>query len=272
MQERKRSHTFTIFQALYLSFFSGPLYQDVRWNWSGLGLPYLLLILIFFWVPEMMNMNSHISEYIADEAPQYVDQIPVIAIAKGKASVREPVPFYIMDRKKNVPFVIIDTSGETTSLEKTPAMVLLMQDRLVVRQDKDSNETRSFSFADIGDITITPKLIYNWLEVFSNLFVIVLFPFALLLSFAYHGLQAALLAVLGNSFAKYFNVQLDFRTLFRLSVVAFTPAIMLEAVHAVLNIDYPYSSFFSFLITSGYLFYAIWCNSGKALTPIGKNF
>ncbi|NJD57460.1 MAG: DUF1189 domain-containing protein [Nitrospirae bacterium] len=268
MQERKSSNTFTIFQTLYLSFFSRPLYQDIRRNWKGLGLPYLLLILMFFWVPEMMNINNSISEYIADEAPSFVDQIPVITITKGKASMKEPVPFYIMDRKKNIPFAIIDTSGETVSLEKTPAMVLLMQDRLVIRQDKDSKETRSFSFADIGDITVTPKLVYNWLEVFSDISVIVLFPFALLISFAYHVLQAVLLAFLGNSFAKYFNVRLDFRTLFRLSAVAFTPAIMLEAVHAVLNIDYPYSSFFSFLITSGYLLYAVGCNSEKTLIPI----
>ncbi|HYQ47469.1 MAG TPA: DUF1189 family protein [Thermodesulfovibrionales bacterium] len=268
MQERKRSNTFTIFQTLYLSFFSRPLYQDIRRNWNGIGLPYLLLILMIFWVPEMMNVNTAISGYLADEAPQYVDQIPVITIKQGKASVSEPVPLYIMDRKKNVPVAIIDTSGQTTSLEKTPAVVLLMQDRLLVRHGKDSDETRSFSFTDTGDITVTPKLIYNWLEVFNSIFVIVLFPFVLLVSFAYHVLQTVLLTFLGNSFAKYFSVQLDFRTLFRLSAVAFTPAIMLETVHAVLNIDYPYSSFFSFLITSGYLFYAVGCNSEKTLLPI----
>jgi hypothetical protein len=230
----------------------------------------LLLILMFYWVPEMMNMNRNISEYIADEAPQFVDQVPVITVAKGKASIKEPVPFYIKD-KNHVPFAIIDTSGQTLSLDNTPAMILVTQDSLVVRPDKESKETRSFSLADMGDLTITPKLIYHWLEIFNNLFVVVLFPVVLLISFASHIVQAALLAFLGGSFAKHFNVLLDFRTLFRLAVVAFTPATMLESVHAALNLSYPYSSFFSFLITGGYLFYAVGCNSEKTLIPIGKH-
>ncbi len=270
MQVNKDPRTFTLFQTLYLSFFSRPLYQDIRRNWKGLCLPYLLVLLMFYWVPEMMNMNKDISEFIANEAPQYVDQVPMITISKGRASIRETVPFYIYDKKSNTPVAIIDTSGQIATLDNTAAMLLLTRDSLIVRKDKDTKEARSISFADMSDITITPKLIYNWLEVFNNLFVVVLFPFALLISFAYHVVQALLLALLGGSFAKYFNIQIDFKTLVRLSVVAFTPAIMLETVHAVLDIYYPYSSFFSFLITSGYLFYAVGCNSEKTLIPIKR--
>ena len=270
MQENKDPKTFTILQTLYLSFFSRPLYQDVRWNWKGLCFPYLLVILMFYWVPEMMNVNKNISDFIADEAPQYVDQVPDITISTGKASIKEPAPFYITDKNNNIPFAIIDTSGQITSLDNTPAVILVTQDRLIVRQDKDAKETRSLSLADMSDITITPKLIYGWLEVFNQIFIIVLFPFALLISFVVHIVQVVLLAFLGGSFAKYFNIHLDFKTLVRLSVVAFTPAIMLETVHAVLDIQYPYSSFFSFLITGGYLFYAVVCNAEKTLIPISK--
>jgi len=216
-----------------------------------------------------MNMNKNISEFIADEAPQFVDQLPVITITNGKADIKEPVPFYVKD-KNDAPFAIIDTSGQTTSLDNTPAVVLITRDSLVVRPDKESRETRSLSLADMGDIAITPKLVYNWLEIFNNLFVIVLFPVVLLTSFANHIVQVVLLAFLGGSFARHFNIQLDFKTLVRLSVVAFTPAIMLETVHAVLNIHYPYSSFFSFLITGGYLFYAVGSNSEKTFLPLSQ--
>lgn len=271
MHVNKDPRTFTLFQTLYLSFFSRPLYQDIRRNWRGFCLSYLLVILMFYWVPEMMNMNNNISEFIADEAPQYVDQVPMITISKGKASIKEGVPLYIYDKKNNTPVAIIDTSGQILSLDNTPAVVLLTGDSLLVRQDRDSKETRRLSLSDMDDITITPKLIYNWLEVFNNLFVVVLFPVALLLSFLIHVVQVFLLAMLGRSFAKYFTIQLDFKTLVRLSVVAFTPAIMLETVHAVLDIYYPYSSFFSFLITGGYLFYAVGCNAEKTLIPITRS-
>ena len=239
-------------------------------NRRGLCLPYLLIILACYWVPESMNMHGQISAFIADEAPQYVNQVPVITVAGGKASIREPVPFYIRDRKTDTPVAIIDTSGQITSLDKTPAVVLLTRDRLLIKQDKDAKDIRSLPLADIGDVTITSKLINNWLDAFNNIVVIVLFPFVLLISFAFHIVQVVFLAILGSGFAKHFNVNADFRSLFRLSVVAFTPAIMLEAVHAALQIDYPYSSFFSFLIAGGYLFYAVWCNSGSALAPPGQ--
>lgn len=271
MQQARDSKTFTIFQTLYLSFFSRPLYQDVMRNRRGLCLPYLLVVLVCFWVPEMMNMHRNVSEFIADEAPQYIDQLPVIVIEKGKASIKEPVPFYIMDKKHNRQVAIIDTSGQVASLEKTPALVLLTRDRLIIREDAGAHDVRSFPLADIGNITLTRTFIYQWLQTVNSLFVIILFPVVLLISFAFHIVQAVFLAFLGNSFAKYFRVQTDFRSLFRLSIVAFTPAILLEAVHALLQIDYPYSSFFSFLIAGGYLFYAVWCNSGTALAPAGRH-
>ncbi len=270
MQVNKHARTFTLFQSLYLSFFSRPLYRDIRRNWKGLGLPYLLLILMIYWVPEMMHIKNIISEFIADEVPQYVDQVPTITIVGGKASIKESDPFYVYDKKNNRPVAIIDTSGQILSLDNSPAMALLTRDSLIIRQDRDTKETRSLSLSDLGDITITSRLIYNWLEVFKDLFAIVLFPFALLISFFFHIAQTLLLAVLGGSFAKYFNVQIDFKSLVRLSVVAFTPAIMLETAHAVVDIYYPYSSLFSFLITSGYLFYAVGCNSEETAIPIKK--
>ena len=268
MRPRPESTTYSAFETLYLSFYSRDLYQDIARNRKGLCLPYLLLLLMFYWTPEMMNMHQAVSEFIADEAPQYIEQVPVITISRGEASVKEPVPYTIMDKKKNSPVAIIDTSGQVTSLNNTPALVLLTRTHLIVR--KDEKETRSLPLSDLGDITITQKLMYNWLEMFNNLFVVVLFPFVLLLSFVFHGIQALLLALLGGSFAKYFDVTLDFRALIRISVVAFTPAIMLEAAHAVLDIPYPYSTFISFLIAAGYLFYAVGCNSKKTLPPIRR--
>jgi len=268
MTAKPESTAYSAFETLYLSFYSRDLYQDIARNRKGLYLPYLLLLLMFFWTPEMMNMHRAVSEFIADEAPQYIDQVPVITITRGEASVKEPVPYTIMDKKKNSPVAIIDTSGQVASLNTTPALVLLTRTHLIVR--KDETETRSLPLSDLGDITITQKLMYNWLEMFNNLFVVVLFPFVLLLSFVFHGIQALLLALLGGSFAKYFDVTLDFRALIRISVVAFTPAIMLEAAHAVLDIPYPYSTFISFLIAAGYLFYAVGCNSKKTLPPIRR--
>jgi len=268
MTEKKTKGIYSTIQALYLSFYSRELYQDIARNWKGLCLPYLFFILMIFWIPESMNMHRTIADFIADEGPKYVEQIPVITIAKGEVSIKEEMPYTIYDKKNNTPFAIIDTTGKTTSLDNSPAHVLVTKNALIAR--KDEKEVRSLPLSDLGDVTITRKLIYTWLEILNNLIIAVLFPLVLLISFGFHIMQVILLAFLGGNFAKYFNVNLDFRTLMRLSAVAFTPPILLEAVHAIFDISYPYSSLLSFIIAAGYLYYAVGSNSEKMLNPISK--
>jgi hypothetical protein len=249
-------------RTLYLSFFSKDLYRDVAKNWKGLCFPYLLFILMIYWIPEMVNIRQTISDFITDEAPKYVEQMPEITIAKGEASIQEPVPFIISDRKKNRPVAIIDTSGQTTSLNSSEASLLVTRTHLILKLDPQN--IRSIPLSDFGEQKITKKLVYDWLEFFNTIFIAVTFPFALLVSFGFHALQVVMLALLGGNIAKYFGLEMDFRTLVRLSVVCFTPAILLEAAHAMLNIQYPYSTLLSFLITAGYLYYAIGSNSEKS--------
>ncbi|MBI5846601.1 MAG: DUF1189 domain-containing protein [Nitrospirae bacterium] len=266
MTQNKTTGIYSSIQAVYLSFYSRELYQDVARNWNGLCLPYLFFTLMLFWIPETMNMHRTVSDFLADEGPNYVEQIPVITIAKGEVSIKEEMPFTIYDKKNKTPFAIIDTTGKTTSLDNSPAHVLVTKNALIVR--KDEKEVRSLPLSDVGDTTITKTLIYEWIEIIKNLILAVFFPLILLLSFGFHIMQVILLSFLGGNFAKYFHVNLGFRTLIRLSAVAFTPPLLLEAVHAILDIAYPYSSLMSFIIAAGYLYYAVGSNSEKMLNPI----
>jgi len=268
MTRKQTTGIYSTIQALYLSFYSRELYQDIARNWKRLCLPYLFFILMIFWIPETMNLHRTISDFIADEGPDYVEQMPVITIAKGEVSIEEVMPYTIYDKKNKTPVAIIDTTGKTTSLDNSSAAVLITKNTLIIR--KDEKEIRSLSLSDINDVIITRKLAYEWLEIFNNLIIAVLFPLLLLISFGFHIIQVILLSFLGGNFAKYFNVNLDFRALIRLSAVAFTPPLLLETVHAILDISYPYSSFLSFIIAAGYLYYAVGSNSEKVLTPISK--
>jgi hypothetical protein len=268
MTEQQKTGSYSTIQALYLSFYSRELYQDIARNWKGLCLPYLFLVLMIYWTPETMNMHRTLSDFIADEGPKYVEQIPVITIAKGEISIKEEMPYTIYDRKNNTPFAIIDTTGKTASLDKSPAHVLMTRNMIIVR--KDDKEVRSLPLTDLGDAVITRKLIYEWLDIFNSLVTAVLFPLLLLISFGFHIMQIILLSFLGGNIAKSFNVTLDFRALMRLSAVAFTPPLILEAVHAILDISYSYSTFASFIIAAGYLYYAIGSNSEKMLNPLSR--
>ena len=244
--------------SLYYSFYSRSFYQDVARAWKGLGFGYLLFVLCILWIPETSRIHSEVMEYISAEAPQYVKQVPVITIAKGKVSIKEPVPYFINVPEKNTPFAIIDPSGRTTSLDKTGASVLLTDSQLIIKNS--SSKSRALDLTGV-DLVVDQKVINGWLETFDELFPIILFPFVLLSSFLFHVLQALLSAGIGTLFVKRFHTNINYKALVRLSAVSFTPAIALQTMHALLDIPFPFRTPISFLISLGYLYYAVGSNS-----------
>ena len=113
-------------------------------------------------------------------------------------------------------------------------------------------------------------MLYDWIETFNTLFPVILFPFILLYSFVFHIIQVLLSAGIGTIFAKKFQADITYKALIRLSAVSFTPAIILQTFHALLNIPFPYRMPISFLISLGYLYYGVGSNSEPAVSIPNK--
>jgi len=254
---------YSYIHSLYYSFYSKSFYQNVAGAWKGLGFVYLLFVLCLLWIPETSRIHSEVTEYISAEAPKYVKQVPVITIAQGKVSIKEQVPYFINIPEKNTPFAIIDTSGRITSLDKTSASVLLTDSQLIIKNS--SSKSRALDLKGV-DLVIDQKVIHDWLKTFDTLFPIILFPFVLLTSFLFHVMQVFLSAGVGTLFARRFHININYKALVRLSAVAFTPAIVLQTIHAALDIPFPYRTPISFLISLGYLYYAVGSNSETSRT------
>jgi hypothetical protein len=261
--ERKdTSPSYNFIHGLYLSFFSKSFYRQIARKWKGFGFSYLLFILCLLWIPEIMRIQSDVADYLKEEGPKYVNQIPEITIAGGKVSIKEPVPYFINVPEKDIPFAIIDTSGQIASLEKTGAVILLTDSQLIVKDG--SSKSRVFSLEGT-DVIIDQKMIREWMNSFIRLFPFVLFPLVLLFSLLFHIVQVLMAAWVGSFIAKKFETELSYKTLVRLASVAFTPAIMLQAFHALLDIQFPYRGPIAFLITIGYLYYGVGSNSEPEL-------
>jgi hypothetical protein len=259
---------YSYINALYYSFYLKSFYQHVARNWKGLRLSYLLFILFLFWIPEMSRMHSEVSEFLSVEAPKYVKQVPVITVSHGKVSIKEQSPYIINTPGKNIPFAIIDTSGQTTSLDKSGALVLLTKSQLIIKNS--SSESRAIDLDEIEHLIIDQKTLYEWIETFIAVFPVILFPFVLFFSFLYHVIQVLLIAWIGTVFAKRFHAELDFKTLMRLAAVSFTPAIILQTIHAILDIPFPFRAPISLIITLGYLYYAVGSNSEHTVSATNK--
>lgn len=250
---------YKIFHPLILSFFSKSFYQDVGRNWKGTGLFYLFILLALCWIVIMHKVHMSISNFVKNDAPAIISQFPEITIHHGKVSVDAPQPHIIIDPESGKPFMIIDTTGQITSLEDTKAGILLTGTNLIV--ERNARETRIISLADINDFVINQDKIYDWVNSIKGWFAIVAFPFALMGSFIYRIVQVLIYAVVGLVLVKITKSELNYQALMRLSVMSITPVIILNTILIKLELSIPFSWLLSFMIAMCYLFYAVKVNA-----------
>ncbi len=257
---------YSILHPIFMSFFSKSLYRDVASNWRGLCLTYLLIVLTLNLIPDMVRLHDRVDDFLVEEVPKVVHQIPTITISEGTASVNVPVPYIINAPWSKLPFAVIDTSDRAAPSADVKATIMLTRTKLTVKDD--ASEIHAFDFSRIHHAVIDNDLIYRWLEAFKHYFIFAVFPFALFFASLYYFIQALLCASIGMFFAKMFNLDLKARALIRLSVIAFTPPLMLQTVHSLLDIEFPYSGVISLMLATGYLYFAVSACSEKTVSRV----
>lgn len=250
--------------ALVLSFYSQPLYRDVATNWRGTGFAYLLMLLALCWVPEMVKLQMGFSKYVSGEAAQLVKQIPAITIADGEVTTDVETPYFIKDPEKGKVLAIIDLTGQYTSLDNSPADLLLTKHQVFTR---NNYEVRTYDLKGVKSFHLDQNRVRGWLNVARSWMVVVIYPCALLFSFVYRIVQALIYGLCGLIISKIVKVELEYLTLLRLATVAVTPAVMLETLRSVASIQIPLWSLLCFLLAMGYLFFAVKANTVQEAGP-----
>lgn len=247
---------FTIIDPLYMSFYSKELYREVASSWSNrLCLLYLLSLIAICWIPGIIRLDTDVTYYINNVAPKYIVQMPAIEISKGEASIKEKQPYLIKDPESGETAIIIDTTGGTKSLGNSTAFVLLTKDRLILK--KDDKERSVVEMRDLGEITITRTLAFEWLEAYTEWFAIMVYPFAVIFSYLFRIVQILILAVVGAVASKIFKVGLDYRLLIRIFAIAVTPLVIFDALTGFFRVEVPMPFVADLLLTTGYLIFAI---------------
>lgn len=250
-------------QAPFLSFFSGDYYRYISNEKSGTGFFYLLLLLVFYVVPTVIKAANGFDGFVINEAPKIITQVPEITISNGQASIEEPQPYTIIDPGTNKPLVIIDTTGQVNSLQNTEARVLVTKS--YVLYEKNAYETRTYDLSDVGNFIVNQSLINEWIAIAQDYFIVVLYPFMLIGLFIAYIIRMLIYAVIGMIFVKILKASNDYSSLLRLSVVAFTPVIIMQAIVEIVGLSIPASGVIFFLIAMMYLFFGVYSSKHAAL-------
>ncbi len=246
---------YSIFQIPVLSFFSKNIYRYVASDWKGTGFAYLLLLLLICWIVTLIKVHVQVGDYIDNVASQVISQVPVISVSGGNASIEEPQPYYIKDPESGNDLIIIDTTGNTASLDNSGAKVLIKKREVEFK--KNEYETRTFSFEKIRDFTLDQGLLNKFANIIKMVMAVVIFPFALLGSYVFRIAQALIYGAIGMLFALMHKSKMPYITVIRIAVVAVTPPIILRTLQNVFGVAIPLAGLWYFLIAMGYLFFGV---------------
>ena len=127
--------------------------RQALWYWTK----YLLLVTVIGVILAVAALT-----YYAPQLPKLLgDQIPDVdlTITSGIASTTVKQPFTAGDDK----FIfILDTTGKLEDLDKYPAGVLILEDKVVAK--KDAGDIRVYPLKDFPDGTYTKSIILDWVK------------------------------------------------------------------------------------------------------------
>lgn len=250
--------SYPFFKKIIHSFYKKDLYIFSCINEKNkIGFKYLFFLISIFWIPEMVKMQIGIHDYINNEFPSIVDKLPVITIKNGVASFDKPSPYAIKDEETGKDIMIFDESGTYTSLDSVEAKILLTDTKLIY--EKSAMETREYSLATINDFTLTHEKILSWAgwgNYLTLLFYLIIVPSA----FLYRAFLVLIYSLIGLIFQAILGTKYSFQTLYRLCIIAITPAYIIDKLLGYFEITFTGWSFICLLISLAYLYFGLIAN------------
>jgi hypothetical protein len=253
--------------ALVLSpLFSKPLYRDVARNWRGIAALYLLLLIAITGAITAARVHYEVKKFARDEFPKVVQDVPPVSIRDGVVSSPVKQPHEIIDHDSGKVIAILDTTGTVTSLDDTPAMILLTKNQLHHRQN---NKIEIEDLSKVKSMDLDQAKLQRWMDIGASWSGPVTFLFFLIFVFIYRLIQALIYALIGMAFAAMFGARLSYQQLIRLAIIAVTPVILLSTALGAAGVNIPFFGLICFVIAMVYLAIAVQANAGESSRPGG---
>lgn len=244
--------------AIFMSFYSKRLYKDVGKNWGGKVFLYLFFVLALSWIWPTYNAQRFINSYYTQSGEAIVNQIPVVEIKEGKVNTPEDKPYIVTDPANKATLLIIDTSGQYTSLENVDAGVLITKNQIISKPKPD--QIRIDIIPETTNITIEPDKVNRALNSYIYISWLPLFILAVLFSFFGRIIQALFYAILGKIFSGITRAGVSYGTIVQISLVAITPALIISSILDFMQITFAFQYLCYFVLTALYIFYGVLAN------------
>ena len=225
-----------MFDALWRSFFSKKLYDDVIAYWEGIGFGYLFFlslvvsgIFTFFYHVEL---GKAVDEYL----PGIVKQFEEVTIEDGVASTKGNKSFVVELKDLDRPLLAVDPTGKVVFDEGKQPMVLVGKEQMLFRPERGVQEVHSLE--DVDYLRVGKKDVQELGENIRSYAFVVILPVLLLYSYVKLIIIALMYSFVASFIQKVLRVYIGYVECLRLACVAITPAMIISTISAILYPDY----------------------------------
>lgn len=256
-----------IMHPIAMSFSSKEFYRDVAKNWGFASFVYLLILVILCSIPVLIKINSGVNEFMDIYAKKVIDQFPTVTMKNGELSIDKPSPYSIKDPDGKINIIVFDTAGQFSSPEDADARVLVTNTAVIMA--KSDTETRTYDLSEIKkDFSFGKEAVSEWAG-YIKYSIYIIAPIIWIWVYLVRILQALLLALVGLIFVKILKSGLTYGKLIIISIMANTPAIIIKTLLWPIGISIPHWWMLGLIISCGYLFFAVRCDTISDTVPPG---
>jgi hypothetical protein len=220
---------------------------------------FALLVVVLSFVLTVANM-FHLRAFIKKEVLPELSKLPVVTIKGGVASANVPQPWIKSFRDEGSGWntiVVVDTTGEVKGFRGDEQGLILQRTKLLVRSQSNP-QIQTIDLQDLDDTVIDAMWLRHWLDVG----VWICGAAMLLARPVYHAgaklLWALILSLLAMLVAASTGKRVSYGQLFTIALYALTPAILLDTVFDVVNVNVPHFWVLFFLVAAAYTGLAVY--------------
>ena len=258
---------------LYRSFYSSVLYADVVKRWHGLGIAYLLFIIMLGVIPLSARVIVAFNDFFKDEILFPIKAIPLAYIKNGELIDNHAMPYIIKNPKGDI-VTIADTNGTVSEINNTyPKLSVLItkhdmyfrppsyQQFLGLAKDNTGNPiyTRHFDKGANGILSGTEWIQSTGMIKLNLLMQCMVYPSLIVFYVVVFGVVLFLLSALVQLFSDIFlGFKLSFESAYRLLAVAITPTLILFFVMRGFDVALPGMGFIDGVLFLSYVCYGLY--------------
>lgn len=264
---------YSIWTALYHSFYSRRLYVDVGKRWRGLGFIYLLVALLILCIPFALKVGYVFSQDFNQKILEPLLKLPVLYVQNGKISIDEPMPYIIKNNRGQV-VLVVDTTGKINDFGyEYPYLNIL------INQNKISYRIPNFQLYDTGipaQSTATPVVqplgtsvntVFNGKQFADEQMVrglkiasqLMIYPVVVVAIGSFLIIMYPVFALLGQAFSSIlFSFKIGFLQSLRLLIVSSTPMLLVLMILLSLNVAFAGMGIILMTILTSYYCFALY--------------